>query len=80
MQANHGPKKAEAVVGEIVAAGGNVEAVVFDVTESEPTATELADILAAAPIQILINNAGIHADAVFPGMSGEQWAASSTAP
>jgi hypothetical protein len=52
VQANHGPKKAEAVVGEIVAAGGNVEAVVFDVTESEPTATGLADlgrdILAAA--------------------------------
>ena len=27
----------------------------------------------AAPIQILVNNAGIHDDAVFPGMSGEQW-------
>ena len=29
--------------------------------------------LAAGAIQILVNNAGIHADAVFPGMSGEQW-------
>ena len=57
-----------------------MEAVVLDVTESEPTATGLADLLAAGPIHILINNAGIHADAVFPGMSGEQWAASSTAP
>ena len=24
-------------------------------------------------MQILVNNAGIHDDAVFPGMSGEQW-------
>ena len=73
VQPNRGRAKAESVVGEIVAAGGNEEAVVLDVTESEPTATGLADILAAALIQILINNAGIYADAVFPGLSGEQW-------
>ncbi|MGB9354464.1 MAG: 3-oxoacyl-ACP reductase FabG, partial [Azonexus sp.] len=30
-------------------------------------------LLEAGAIQILVNNAGIHADAVFPGMSGEQW-------
>jgi len=29
--------------------------------------------LAAGPIQILVNNAGIHDDAVFPGMSALQW-------
>lgn len=80
VHANRGRDKATAVVGQIVAGGGNVAAVVFDVTESEPSATELADILAATPIQIMINNAGIDADAVCPGISGEQWAASSTAP
>lgn len=73
VHANRGRAKAEAVVGEIVAGGGSAEAVVFDITEREPTATALADLLAAGPIQILVNNAGIHADAVFPGMSGEQW-------
>ncbi len=73
VHANRGREKAAAVVGEIVAGGGSAEAVVFDVTEREPTATALADLLAAGPIQILVNNAGIHADAVFPGMSGEQW-------
>ena len=26
-----------------------------------------------APIQILVNNAGIHDDAAFPGMSPQQW-------
>ncbi|HWS12384.1 MAG TPA: 3-oxoacyl-ACP reductase FabG, partial [Rhodocyclaceae bacterium] len=33
----------------------------------------LATLLEDGPIQILVNNAGIHADAVFPGMSGAQW-------
>ncbi|ACV33718.1 3-oxoacyl-ACP reductase FabG [Accumulibacter sp.] len=70
---NRGRDKAAAVVGEILAGGGSAEAIIFDVTEREPTATALAEFLAAGPIQILVNNAGIHADAVFPGMSGEQW-------
>ena len=73
VHANRGRAKAEAVVGEILAGGGSAEAIIFDVTEREPTATALAELLAAGPIQILVNNAGIHADAVFPGMSGEQW-------
>jgi 3-oxoacyl-[acyl-carrier protein] reductase len=30
-------------------------------------------LLAAGPIQILVNNAGIHDDAVMPGMRAEQW-------
>ena len=70
VHANRGRAKAEAVVGEILAGGGSAEAIIFDVTEREPTATALAELLAAGPIQILVNNAGIHADAVFPGMSG----------
>jgi Dehydrogenases with different specificities (related to short-chain alcohol dehydrogenases) len=31
-------------------------------------------LLEAGPIQILVNNAGIHDDAVMPGMRHEQWA------
>jgi 3-oxoacyl-[acyl-carrier protein] reductase len=30
-------------------------------------------VLEAGPIQVLVNNAGIHDDAAFPGMSSEQW-------
>jgi len=30
-------------------------------------------VLQAGPIQVLVNNAGIHDDAVFPGMSALQW-------
>lgn len=70
---NRSLDKAEAVVTAIRAAGGSAEAVAFDVTDRPATAAALETLLAAGAIQILVNNAGIHADAVFPGMSGEQW-------
>lgn len=73
VHANRSLDKAEAVVTAIRAAGGSAEAVAFDVTERAATAAALETLLAAGTIQILVNNAGIHADAVFPGMSGEQW-------
>lgn len=73
VHANRSPKKAQAVVDLITAIGGSAEAVAFDVTERAATAAVLDKLLEAGPIQILVNNAGIHADAVFPGMSTEQW-------
>ncbi len=73
VHANRSLDKAEAVVTAIRAAGGSAEAVAFDVTDRAATAAALEKLLAAGTIQILVNNAGIHADAVFPGMSGEQW-------
>lgn len=73
VHANRHRAQAEAVVADIAAAGGSAEAVAFDVTDRAATAAALAQLLEAGPIQILVNNAGIHADAVFPGMSGEQW-------
>jgi 3-oxoacyl-[acyl-carrier protein] reductase len=73
VHANRSREKAAAVVAEILAAGGSAEAVAFDVTERAATAAALEVLLEAGAIQILVNNAGIHADAVFPGMSGEQW-------
>ena len=73
VHANRNRAKAETVVAEIVAAGGSAEAVAFDITERAATAAALDRLLETGPIQILVNNAGIHADAVFPGMSAEQW-------
>jgi 3-oxoacyl-[acyl-carrier protein] reductase len=73
VHANRSHEKAAAVVAEILAAGGSAEAVAFDVTDRAATAAALEVLLEAGAIQILVNNAGIHADAVFPGMSGEQW-------
>jgi 3-oxoacyl-[acyl-carrier protein] reductase len=73
VHANRGRDKAEAVVAAIVAAGSSAEAIAFDVTDRAATAAALEALLEAGAIQILVNNAGIHVDAVFPGMSGEQW-------
>lgn len=73
VHANRGLDRAAAVVAEIRAAGGSAEAVAFDVTDRAASAAALEALLEGGAIQILVNNAGIHADAVFPGMSGEQW-------
>ena len=73
VHANRGLDRATAVAAAIRASGGSAEAVAFDVTDRAATAAALDALLAGGAIQILVNNAGIHDDAVFPGMSGEQW-------
>jgi 3-oxoacyl-[acyl-carrier protein] reductase len=64
---------AASVVGDIVAAGGRAAAVQFDVTDAAMARAAVEQMLEQGPIQVLVNNAGIHDDAVFPGMSAEQW-------
>jgi len=61
------------VAAAIAAAGGSSEVVQFDVTDPVATQETLLRVLAAGPVQILVNNAGIHDDAVMPGMGHEQW-------
>ena len=73
VHANRSLDKAAAVVAEIQAAGGSAEAIAFDLTDRKATEAALETLLEKGAIQILVNNAGIHADAVFPGMSAQQW-------
>ncbi|WP_306605265.1 3-oxoacyl-ACP reductase FabG [Azonexus sp.] len=73
VHANRNPDKAAAIAAEIIANGGSAEAISFDITDRSASAATLEQLLNAGSIQILVNNAGIHADAVFPGMSGKQW-------
>jgi 3-oxoacyl-[acyl-carrier protein] reductase len=73
VHANTGRERAELVANSIVAAGGLASAVAFDVTDPDATSAAIATILGDGPIEILINNAGIHDDAVMPGMRHEQW-------
>ena len=73
VHANRGLEKAQAIAAQIAADGGSAEAVAFDITDRAATAAALEALTEAGAIQILVNNAGIHDDAVFPGMSGEQW-------
>jgi 3-oxoacyl-[acyl-carrier protein] reductase len=65
--------RAQQLAAEIAAAGGAAEAVAFDVTDAADTGRALEALLASGAPQILVNNAGIHDDAVMPGMSREQW-------
>ena len=73
VHANHNLARAEAVVDALRAEGLAAEAVVFDVCDGAATAAVLEALLAVGPIQVLVNNAGIHDDAVFPGMQRKQW-------
>ncbi len=73
VHANRGVEMAQRLVDSICAGGGRAETVVFDVTDSSAVADALNPIIEHNPIQILVNNAGIHDDAIFPGMRAEQW-------
>ena len=66
-------REAQALVAEIEACGGAARAVTFDVTDRGQTDAALQELLAAGAIQIVVNNAGIHDDAVMPAMKAEQW-------
>ncbi len=73
VHANRNLAHAEEVVQNIRAAGGAAEALAFDVRDAQAAEAALERALASGPIQILVNNAGIHADAPMAGMSREQW-------
>jgi 3-oxoacyl-[acyl-carrier protein] reductase len=73
VHANRGIEVAQKLVEEIRVAGGSAEAISFDVTDAGAVNAALQPLVEDAPIQILVNNAGIHDDAVFPGMRPEQW-------
>jgi 3-oxoacyl-[acyl-carrier protein] reductase len=73
VHANSRPDQAQAVADSIIAAGGSAEVLVFDVTDPAAVSAALDPLVVDAPIQVLVNNAGIHDDAVFPGMRPTQW-------
>ena len=73
VHANSGLMKAQALVDEIVAAGGSAEAVAFDVADADASRAAIEGLLTEGPIQVVVNNAGIHDDAPMAGMSSQQW-------
>lgn len=64
---------AHAVKEAIEKEGGRVELARFDVVEAEATGAAIAKLLEAGPIGVLVNNAGVTADAPFPAMTLAQW-------
>jgi 3-oxoacyl-[acyl-carrier protein] reductase len=73
IHANQNIAAAQQLAEEIAAQGGSAETVRFDVTDSAKTTEILSALVEHEPIQVLVNNAGIHDDAVLPGMRPDQW-------
>jgi 3-oxoacyl-[acyl-carrier protein] reductase len=73
VHAHRGIEAAQALAAELSRTGGSAETVQFDIVDPAATDAALARLLADGPIQILVNNAGVHDDAVMPGMAREQW-------
>jgi len=73
VHANRRAAEAEAVARSVVEAGGAAHAVAFDVTDPTATRAALESMVEHQAVQILVNNAGIHDDAAFPGMNAQQW-------
>ena len=73
VHANRSLANAEILSRELQDRGGSAQAVKFDVVDGDATRTVLQTLLEDGPIQVLVNNAGIHDDAVFPGMQRQQW-------
>ena len=73
IHAHHARQAAQTLAAAIIAGGGSAQVLTFDVTDSSAVNDVLTPLLEQQPIQILVNNAGIHDDAVFPAMRAEQW-------
>ena len=73
LHANSRPQAVEELAQTLLAAGHSAEACVFDITDAAAARAACEAMLVAGPVQIIVNNAGVHDDAVFPGMRAEQW-------
>ncbi|MCC8999132.1 MAG: 3-oxoacyl-ACP reductase FabG [Candidatus Contendobacter sp.] len=67
------PEQAATVVAAIQTTGGSAETALFNVADEAQTRDVLSKLLEAGPIQVLVNNAGVHVDAPMAGMSSAQW-------
>ena len=74
VHANANIAAAQRLCDELREAGASALAVRFDVTDADACSRALTELLESGPpIQVVVNNAGIHDDAAFPGMSRAQW-------
>lgn len=73
IHANHNVSKAESLAKALNAKGFKATAIQFDVTDPNRVTPVLEALLEEGAIDVIINNAGIHDDAVMAGMSSQQW-------
>ncbi|MEN9559007.1 MAG: hypothetical protein RLZZ502_218 [Pseudomonadota bacterium] len=62
--------KAQALVKEIIAAGGSAEVICFDITHRQQCQQLLEQLQV---VQVLVHNAGINDDTLFAAMTPKQW-------
>jgi 3-oxoacyl-[acyl-carrier protein] reductase len=68
VHANAGLDRAQALADELQGS-----AVAFDVADADNSRSAIEFLLQSGPIQIVVNNAGVHDDAPMAGMSEQQW-------
>jgi 3-oxoacyl-[acyl-carrier protein] reductase len=73
VHANANPDRAGQVVADIVANGDSGQAIAFDVADAGASRSAIETLLRDGPIQVVVNNAGVHDDAPLAGMSDAQW-------
>jgi 3-oxoacyl-[acyl-carrier protein] reductase len=73
VHANRGIDKALAVVEELKTSGAQAHAISFDVRDAAAVRAGIDEVLKGGPIQIVVNNAGSHRDALMAGMDEEAW-------
>ncbi|MEJ6022750.1 3-oxoacyl-ACP reductase FabG [Ramlibacter sp. PS4R-6] len=73
VHANQGLDRAQALAQELRAAGAQAEAVAFDLRDAQAVRQGIEGILAGGAVQVLVNNAGRHRDALMAGMDDDTW-------
>ena len=73
VHANSGLQRAQDLVADLQRAGGTASAVAFDLADAAAVQTAIESLLVAGPIQILVNCAGVHQDALLAGMAASTW-------
>jgi 3-oxoacyl-[acyl-carrier protein] reductase len=71
VHANRGLERAQALAAEI--GTGRASVVAFDLADAAQVQSAIEALLAEGPVQILVNNAGQHRDALLAGMDAPTW-------
>jgi 3-oxoacyl-[acyl-carrier protein] reductase len=73
IHAHAGMARAESLAAEIASGGGSVEALCCDLTDFGATEAAMLGLVAQGVPQVVVHNAGTHADVPMAGMDAVQW-------
>ncbi len=73
IHAHAGMARAESLAAEIAGSGGSVEALCCDLTDFGATEAAMLGLVAEGVPQVVVHNAGTHADVPMAGMDAVQW-------